>query len=124
MTLTLSSLVGSHLLRGVDIHAPGEDKHPDWVRFQLGDTVYQAVEDGNDGYRSYMGPLTVTEEPIENRFRGVRVLARMQPGGDTEVLELVHAATGKVILAVGTDNVNDWYPCWVASFAPEHLRAS
>ncbi len=115
--LSLSSLVGPHTLYGVDRDL-GENvnRYADSIRFQLGETTYFAVEGDNDGYRSSMDHIAATETLCVNRFAGVEVIARMSPIHNETVLELVHAKSGAVILRVGTENEDDYYPCWVATF--------
>ncbi len=122
--ISLSDLVGTHLLKGVDEPAVGEHKLADWIRFQLDDQAYYAEEDPSDDYRSYLDRIEETDAKVTNTFRGVRVVGRMaQPSHNQTILELVHARTEKVILRVGTDNVDDYYPSWVAQWWPEHLKA-
>lgn len=119
-SITLESLVGSHTLLGVDTD-PREShlRHADSISFTLGRKTYLAVEDGSDGYRSSMDYIKLVDEPTKNRFKGVKVLARMRD--NDPVLEILHAKTGKLILSVGTDNADDYYPSWVASYHPENL---
>lgn len=121
-SLSLTDLVGKHLLRGVDIAPVDPDKENDWVRFQLDDAVYEATSDG-DGYRSYLNRLVRIDQPIVNAFRGVRVVASMSTVYDEEVLQLVNARSGAVILRVGTRDCSDYYPSWVATYHPKNLKA-
>lgn len=72
-----------------------------------------------------MRSLTVGGE-ISNSFPAVRVLARKKPDGDyvNDVLEFVDVETGKIILEVGTDNTDDYYPCFVGYFSPENMSSN
>lgn len=120
--LKLSDLVGQHILHGVDTDClENQYRCPSIIRFKLGRNVYEAVEDPEDDYRSSMDHIEVTKTPCANTFPGVRVIARMSPANSEEILELLNAKTGAVILRVGTENTDDYYPCWVAQFNQENL---
>ena len=75
-------------------------------------------------------PLDRDTEPgrTKHLFPGVEVIGRMRPKeedgygyGDSEVVQLLHAETGKVILEVGTSHADDYYPGFVAEFHPHNL---
>ena len=124
--VALESLVGVHWLSGVDrenggVVAHGEKyQHCDSISFELDGVVYTAVEDPDDGYRSSMERLFVDDRPIENKFKRHKVLGRL----NSEIIEFIDAKTGKVVLEVGTDSNDTYYPCWVASWNPENLSAN
>ena len=130
--MELKALVGEHLLDAVDF---SNEQVKAWkdrfefcqvIRFRLDGNVYMAVEDPDDGYRSHMQDLTIVEDAtMKNVFAPVKVVGRHREqgryGGEDDVLELVDADTGKVVLEVGTKSVDDYYPYFVASFHPEAL---
>lgn len=129
-TLTLEDLVGGHTLSGVDFDTTEiktwseEFQKAQCIRFVLGGKTYVAVEDPDDGYRSTMEEIRLSEKPCLKTFPGVKVVGRMKGSdgcGRNNTLQLVHAKTGKVILEVGTDNVDDYYPWYVATFNEENL---
>lgn len=98
-------------------------------RFRLDGIVYVAIEDPSDGYRSSMrGLITPNNPAMKNVFPPVKVIGRMRTegefGGLDDVLELVDAFTDKVVLEVGTDNCDDYYPRFVASFHPENMATN
>lgn len=98
-------------------------------RFRLDGVVYIAIEDPNDGYRSSMRNLIVANDvAMKNVFPSVEVLGKHRTFGDygatDDVLELVDTITGKVVLEVGTDNSDDYYPSFVASFHPENMATN
>lgn len=98
-------------------------------RFRLDGVVYIAIEDPSDGYRSSMRNLTVANDAMmKNVFPSVEVLGRHRTVGEygdtDDVLELVDMITGKVVLEVGTDSVDDYYPGFVASFHPENMATN
>ena len=129
--MTLSDLCGEHLLSGVDFTTI---RVKDWgdhytdanaCRFRLDGKTYVAAEDEDDGYRSHLRDLIVTDDKLTNEWDPVRVLGsisdRNQYGDESEVLELRDAVTGQVVLRVGTENTNDYYPYYVAEFTPAAL---
>lgn len=134
--IKLASLVGEHLLSGVDsdtIHVKQytwrDDMTPCAVlRFVLDGKTYEAVEDPDDGYRNAMEGLYATDTPVKNMFAPVKVIGRHRTKGEhrgvDDVLELIDAANGKVILEVGTDNTDDYYPSFVASWHPGEMAVN
>ena len=39
-------------------------------------------------------------------------------------LELLDCKTGKTVLEVGTENTDDYYPCFVANWSPENMACN
>ena len=131
-TVELESLVGMHTLSGVDrvtiTTGMSEYKYEsaDVLNFILDGKVYSAMEDHNDGYRSALGTILVSEGTLKNMFEPIGVLGIMRDGANysCEILDLYDVANGKVVLSVGTDNVDDWYPWFVAEFEPRNLHVN
>jgi len=76
-----------------------------------------------------MRTLTVSNDAnMINVFPAVDVIGKHRTkseyGQEDNVLELVDAVTGRVVLEVGTDNVDDYYPGFVASFHPENMATN
>lgn len=134
--IDLQTLVGEHELSGVDfdtIQVPrwynSDDTEPaEAIRFILDGITYEAVEDPCDGYRNSMEGCYVTSTPVKNTFAPVKVIGRWrtegQYSGTDEVLELIDAANGNVILEAGTLNVSDYYPSFKASWHPQLMAVN
>jgi len=121
-SINLEDLVGSHLLTGVNTDGhESEHRMADSIAFTLDGQTYVATEDADDGYRSSMESIRKVDFTIPNLPVAVPILARMSESNSEDILELLNAETGKVILRVGTDNIDDYYPCWVAEYNPENL---
>lgn len=130
-SIDLASLVGPHELSGVDTDVIQVKNYADYeepcdvLRFILDGVTYEAIEDPSDGYRSSMEGCYVTGAAVKNKFAPVRVIASHRTKGDhndtDDVLELRDADNGKVILEVGTRNVDDYYPCFVGSWHPGEM---
>ena len=130
----LDSLVGGGTLDAVDMFTESvKESYGDYyndcqlVRFRLNGTVYTAMEDPSDGYRSSMESLIVSPgAEMKNVFPAVRVVGRKKTSGygTNDTLELIDIITGKTVLEVGTDNSDDYYPSFVGSFWPENMATN
>lgn len=125
--MEFKDLVGQQILNGFDretITVRGEDAEVCYL--DLGGTVYRVSEDPDDGYRSSAdGPKIVTDHVMVNRFRySVMVTAEHRDKdrwGASDVLVLRSQRTNEVVLEIGTDNIDDYYPSYVCNWSPEYL---
>jgi hypothetical protein len=131
--VSLEDLLGEGVLDAVDMYVESRKQYGShyedcqMVSFRLNDKVYVAIEDPSDGYRSCLEDLFVSTDPVTNVFPAVRVIGRMKEHshyGQNEILELVDAVTGGVVLEVGTENSDDYYPGFVGSFSPENMATN
>lgn len=134
--VSMESLCGAHVLSGVDqgdaqlqpYEGAGYDVDCNWIRFVLDGVIYQATEDPDDGYRSSMRDLAIVSDPVANVFPPCAVVGTIRAtgeyGGNSEVLSFIDERTGKVVLEVGTDNSDDYYPSFVAFFDPRAMAAN
>lgn len=127
--VTLGSLVGEHMLDAVDFGTCTGRYEDDaqTFSFRMDGVVYTAVENPSDGYRSMMDKVLASDDVMRNVFLPVKVTARMRETcdyGTAEVLQLIDAANRKVILEVGTDNTDDYYPWFVAKWTPENMAVN
>lgn len=127
--MDLKDLVGPHILTGVDTGIlKGTYEDADTLLFCLDGVVYKATEDPDDGYRSYLRDLEVVDNTnLANTFEGVAVIGRYDgedSHSDNDTLELVDAVNGNVILRVGTDNTDDYYPYCIMEFSPELMHVN
>ena len=127
--MELKDLIGEHYLSGVDLYSQkikryGYTDTAEVVRFVLDDKTYKAIEDPDDGYRSYLGELEITDEKISNNFPAQRVIGVMRPNdtySNNNTIEFIDVITNKLVLAVGTDNFDDYYPVCVFEWNPQNL---
>lgn len=127
----LEDLVGLRELTGVErVTVPNQGwgyEDADFFSFVLDGVTYTAVEDPSDGYRSSMDRLVVSAEKLVNQFPPCKVLGMMRPRygyNDSDILDLVDVVTGKVVLSIGTDNQDDYYPTFTAVWSPENMVAN
>ena len=127
--MELIDLVGEHLLSGVDFSTESIEtwdhhfENCQVINFVLDGITYIASEDPDDGYRSSMREIVVSDYVVSNRFPAIRVMGKMRDPGayENDVIELYDIKNGKLVLAVGTGDTNDYYPYWVAEFIPENM---
>lgn len=115
--MELKEFVGSHVLKGVDYE--GGNNGANAIRFKLDDTIYIAIEDENDGYRSCLGSVDISFEKMLNTFKGIKVIGRLNNNED--MLIFVSKKSGKPILTIGTDYSDDYYPCFVSDWNPSNI---
>lgn len=131
--VTLEDLLGEHWLDAVDYDTTQikewDDSFTDAqaMRFRLDGICYTAIEDPDDGYRSQLGQLVTSEgTDMKNVFIPVWVFGRVQEkskydDSEPDTVELIDMWTQKVVLTVGTSHSDDYYPAFVAFFAPENM---
>lgn len=85
-------------------------------QFKLNTTVWEAIEDESDGYRSYLGSVE-RKDSTAIFFRTSLANVILKYDGDHYRLE--DAADKHVWLKFGTDNSDDYYPMFVFSYEPK-----
>lgn len=100
-------------------------------RFKLGGHVFEAIEDPNDGYRSYLQSIEV--DPVSpNGTKSIffaepvaTVRVRWAKGrhlheiGQFTGFYLEDVVDGHIWLVVGTDYSDDYYPCFTFGYKPK-----
>lgn len=128
--MELKELVGGHLLSGLDREVKKAeegsyyDADANVFRFVLDGKTYKAIENPDDGYRSYLNDLEVSDEIVQYTFPAQKVIGKMRDNseyGIHDVIEFYDAVTNELVLAVGTDNSVDYYPSCVMDWYPENL---
>lgn len=125
----MGALLGYHVLTGCDylanIGPRGYDEQiASGIAFVLDGVTLMVSEDPQDGYRSSMDALEVSDYVVANTFPACHVTGRWRKeeyGRKSESIEFVDVYTKQVVLAVGTENSDDWYPSFVACFTPEAM---
>ena len=86
-----------------------------------------ALEDPDDGYRSYMHELEIVEDPCKIKLPSIFVCCHMRENGNYEnndILVFVDFENGKEILEIGTGNYDDYYPYCVLHYYPENMSCN
>jgi hypothetical protein len=112
-------LVGEHMLSGVDFTSY-EDAMV--MTLILDGTRYSFIEDSDNGYRSMLQTILIDAFPVRNTFEPQRVICEEErvPGADG-ILTGYDAITHEEVFFVGTDYSDEYYPLFVAGFAPENM---
>lgn len=114
--IDLKNLVGEHLLMGAEYvtekYNTIGDKYIDRnaVIFTLDNVHYKVTEDTSDGYRSYsISELSDTQPTLFNE--PLHVVGKMKEDGyyRHDVIQFTNT-DGDIVLEVGTENVDDYYP--------------
>lgn len=130
--MELRDFCGRHIFSGYELRQEVvegyiNDMDATVCLFTLDGITYKAVEDPEDGYRSYCKELEVSEVPPRYSFSGVAVLCSMKEDSRDEkndVLVIRDAINGKVILEVGTMNYDDYYPYAHFEYNPENMSCN
>jgi hypothetical protein len=96
----------------------GEMADCSYISFILDGKKYTAVEDPSDGYRSCMDRLIAEEGSLKNIFPDTKV---MIPCSNSDILSFYSVENGMLVMAIGTDHSDDYYPSFVGLFIPENL---
>ena len=86
--------------------------------YKLDDRVWEAIEDPNDGYRSYLESIQPREDQKLIFFNQPVAEVSIRPRADIGGWELIDE-DGWVWLEIGTDNNNDYYPTFIFNYHPK-----
>lgn len=88
--------------------------------FKLGNQVFEAMEDEEDGYRSYLGSVEVRDPKDLIFFRTPLATVTVEEWSDchSEGINLVDITDGHVWLSFGTDYLDGYYPCFFMRYQP------
>jgi len=89
-------------------------------QYKLDDVVWEAFEDPDDGYRSYLDSVQkVDSNEIFYPIQLDEVIVRKIETGIFYGYEIVGVETNHTWLTFGTDSEYDaWYPCFVFRYTP------
>lgn len=124
--MELKDLVGEKVLTGVElsvIYNNGEESNVIYI--VLDDVCYMIQEDLDDGYRSFMSDIEIFNEdtPIRNKFPPISVICSMDPSSKNcnNILLITDKITEDVVVRVGTDHFDEYYPYAVLHYCPENM---
>ena len=119
MVVDFNYFEGLGVLNGVDFGTVGDGyDQANTCTFIWNGKAYRAQEDPSDGYRSCLASIEqLTDSKVDNTFPQCLVRGEGMEG-NTEGIKFIDIVTGKVVLELGTDNYDDYYPYYVANFDP------
>lgn len=123
--MELSNLVGNHVLSGIErgVKTVNDFWHNEceYIRFCLDGVTYEAVEDPDDGYRSYLKELEVVKDMPKIKLPDCPVICEMSDEDETDILIILDAISKRRVLSIGTDYTEACYPFCVFNYNPENL---
>jgi hypothetical protein len=129
--MELKNLVGKHVLSGIEMGMCCCSYNPyencGYIKFTLDGITYKAVEDPEDGYRSYMEELQIVDEMCKTKLPNIEVFCCMKEENEyreDDVLVFYDLTNGKRFLEIGTQNINDYYPYCVMDYQPGNLHCN
>ena len=100
---------GTHKFYGVDNHC-----------FKIGFHTFEAVEDADDGWRSFMECVNVKADNELIFFRHSIANIRIEVlTENVKIYRFVDADDDHIWLAFGTDLHDEWYPVFVFEYNPK-----
>jgi hypothetical protein len=130
--MTLEDLKGNHILSGIEVGTRkikvfSWEEDCNYIKFILDGTTYLAVENPDDGYRSYMEELQIVDEKCEVKLPDIEVCCHMRENGkyeENDILVFIDSVNGEEILVIGTGNTDDYYPYCVMEYSPEKMHCN
>ena len=93
------------------------------TKFKIDNIVLQALEDPSDGYRSYLGALVVTDDDgVYHKRPLAEVTLELYENKYMHGYVLRDLDTNHIWAKIGTDNYDDYYPCFVFVYIPDQTQ--
>lgn len=119
--MRIEEFYGIHTLSEIGQFRSEDESHV----FVLDGKTYIARENSEDGYRSIMDDISLAtgdeELVFENRFPEQEVFISIYKSRKEEMMRMESERTGELILEIGTEEHEEYYPCAIFSFTPENL---
>ena len=121
---------GKHEFSGIESfqYQDKYDNTHDGYYIIIDNNVYVFEIDHDDGWRSYGNlyiPENVSVNNIKNRFLAQEVIItqhhREHTDSNKEFYTITDVETGKVILEIGTDYTDSYYPMAICHYYPENM---
>jgi len=95
--------------------------------FKFDNILWQAVEDDMDGYRSMLDYVVYADDALQKKFICNKNLAKVvlehidntEEGGTFSGYVLKDIEDGHVWLEIGTNYMDEWYPCVIFNHCPK-----
>ena len=117
----LKDLVGIHRLSGVDFYK--KQSGIDVILFIMDGVTYKTESNPDDGYRSFMEDLEISNESVRNIFEPQEVFGTII-GDNEHLIQFSDTTTKKSVLELGTGDWDDYYPYCVMNWIPENLACN
>jgi len=126
----LCKIVKRHFLAlvGSEVDYYGADEGDN--AFKVDEVVFKALEDPDDGYRSYLGTINYSEDHNSIFFRAPIARVRIEAfdcedgSRDDRGYRFVDVEDGHVWLEFGTKDYNDYYPYFIFRHSPKNGKVN
>lgn len=121
--MELKDFIGKHELSGVETDVEPVEcwknhyENANVIRFIIDGHTYKAIENPDDGFRSYLSDIVETEKELMNTFPPQKVIGEMI----NTIIGFTDAVTKKPVLEIGTCRDDNDYPECVLAWLPENL---
>lgn len=121
---------GKHKFSGIEPYSRSSDYGDGYEGYYIiiDNTIYAFEIDPDDGWRSYGNlyiPENVLVNDIKNRFPAQEVVItqhhREHTDGNKQFYTITDVKTGKVILEIGNDYTDSYYPTAICHYYPENM---
>lgn len=122
--MELSELKGKHIWSGIEVGQVNDDDDYDagqYIKFTLDGVTYLAIEDEDDGYRSYMRELQISSDPCKILLPDILVRCEYSDESAHDILNFFELESGNLIMRIGTMDTDDYYPYCMLDYHPERL---
>ena len=87
--------------------------HNKLKEFQLGRMIFEVIEDEDDGYRSSLDKVNIltTSAPLGQKLAEIEI--KKIDDAEKRVFHLCDTEDNDIWLEFGTDNWDDYYPCYL-----------
>ena len=114
-----------HNLVGLEGVYEGADESE--LTFKFDNILWKALEDDMDGYRSMLDYVLYADSDMQKKFIGTKNLANVvlenidntDDGGFFAGYVLKDIEDGHIWLRIGTNYMDEWYPCTVFQHIPK-----
>lgn len=90
----------------------------DDLKFRIGNLTFEAIENELDDHRSSLSEVRFVEENLRPTFR-----EEVQITSDDDYFYVTSLITKKVILSIGTDYTDYYYPCFHFGYDPSAISS-
>ena len=118
--IELCDFIGKHFIGGVEFD---EYLRANRMTLVIDDIPFGFIEDEDDGYRSMLDCIEISDAVVKNTFDKVLLKWTIDPGEDilfAYSLGVKDMREEKACVRVGTDLVDSYYPTFLDYWAPEN----
>ena len=131
----LKDFEGKHLFGGADIfQGTGRDhwnekEENTFCRFCIDGVFYETYGDPDDGYRGYLESIKRTFDygpTLLNHFVPVDIVYVSEKAEygfhvQCDLIKIINVENDKIILELGTEEIDSYYPEYIIDYCPENL---